>query len=223
MAKERGKRLKRLLHLLHLLFEFLRQIMMTSATSIGKIAKTTTKKVGGKSIIGRKKVSKSASSKSKLLAKGSVSVGSATASTSILSGLTAGTVLSAKTLGIVLITGSLFFGGLGTYGYIAHENPFDLFGKSPTNTGNQNANQQPQTTQPPTQNSQSNQTVQTTSQASGTSGGTGYTSSGVSTGYVYHQQTTQASHKQPNENSNKNSDDSGTTTPSFNYTVPENP
>ena len=210
MAKERGKRTKKILHLLHLLIEFLRHIFTSSAVSVGKTATSESKNVVSKSKKTGKNVSKSASSKSSVIVKGSLAAGSTGASSISLTGLTAGTIISAKTLGMVLIVGTLFLGGLGTYSYMTHQNPLNLFGalgKSQATTGNPNSNQPPTAIQP----SSTNTPVQSSGRSS--------LSLSASTSGNSHLSSQNSHQKQLNSN-NTSLNDNGTTPPSINYTVP---
>lgn len=210
MAKERGKRTKKILHLFHLLIEFLRHIFTSSAVSVGKTATSESKNVVSKSKKTGKNVSKSASSKSSVIVKGSLAAGSTGASSISLTGLTAGTIISAKTLGMVLIVGTLFLGGLGTYSYITHQNPLNLFGalgKSQANTGNPSSNQPPTAIQPSSTNTPVQSSGYSSSSLSSSTSGNSYLSS-------------QNSHQKHLNSNNTSLNDNGTTPPSINYTVP---
>lgn len=211
MGKERGKRTKKIIHLLHLLMELLRQISSASATSFGKTARSASRRVKGKSKESEKNVSKSATSKSAVTldAKGSLEAESASSSSS--AGLTAGTIVSVKTLGMVVIIGGLFFSGLGVYGYSVHENPLNLFGTLSNGhgtTGNTVPNQPTTSTQP---------TVNPTGQS------TGHSSLTLSASQYSNIHPSPTSHQHQTNTTKTSLDDNGTTPPTINYTVPENP
>jgi len=213
MAKERGKRTKKILHIFHLLIEFLRYIFSSVTKPIMAANFISPKAVKGLS-------KKSGKTASKTVSKTALAgTGSALGSSSILSGLTAGTVISVKTAATLLVIGGLFFGGLGTYGYITHENPLNLIGNlfKVHNTPNLPSNP-PQTSTPSTN---SNPTTQSSGQSLGQSS---HTVSTTPQGYSYSaSQNSQNPNLQSSNTSENSSYDNGTIPPSINYTVPEDP
>jgi hypothetical protein len=111
---------------------------------------------------------------------------------------------------MVLIVGTLFLGGLGTYSYITHQNPLNLFGalgKSQANTGNPSSNQPPTAIQPSSTNTPVQSSGYSSSSLSSSTSGNSYLSS-------------QNSHQKHLNSNNTSLNDNGTTPPSINYTVP---
>lgn len=153
MGDEKGKRSKKFLHALHIFWEFLRKIWSVlgkppKTKSIEQsvdhaVSKSTSKSVSkfsGKSIDKGVKTTAKKSVPKSIASKGGVGLGtlgisskinsllstsSAASASSTVAGSTStiGTILSMKTLAVVLVSSSIFLGGLGTYSYVNQEDP----------------------------------------------------------------------------------------------------
>jgi hypothetical protein len=237
MGKERGERTKKIMHIGHVILEFLKHVLKafgkpdkavkSASKSADKIATNTGDNVGktaGKvTDNAAKSASKSATSKSGVMATKSVaSVLGGTGAGASSSGLTAaaGIIISVKTLAVILIACSVFFGGLTTYSYINHENPLNLLGDL---FGNHNSGGPHNNNAPPTNNHDNTQTTLTPIPTITTA-----TAIFISPIQITGQSSSQS--PSPSQNVNTSNDtgydpryDNGTTPPSFNYTVPDDP
>jgi hypothetical protein len=227
MGEMRGNFTKKILHIGHIILEFLRHIVKAFGKSdhaVNSVEKTASKGVS-KSLAG--KTSASAGSKA-----GSSALGgsSAAGASGISAAGIAGAIISVKALAVVLIASSLFLGSIATYSYVNHQSPTAVIGSllnSPNNAvetsnpTNQNINLHttltPITslTNPLIQESYGETSdVETSSEESGES---------VTSNLISQSQSQNNNNNPASVTETTTNYDNGNSTPSINYTVPENP
>jgi hypothetical protein len=241
--KIKGKWSKKFLHVLHIFWEFLRKIWTTlgkspkgehSAEHVnhGTVSHSASKSAGKSGVkkgiksTGKKTLVKSTAVKSGV-GLGSIGIGakinsllstSSAASVGSTAGTTLGGVITAKTLTILLLTGGVALGGLGTYSYVNQENPLNVLENvlNPNNPGENLSQNTLNPTIPGNINILTNSIVPaigtgSVSQSSGsgsTSGSTGGT--GINYG----------SDDDDGFGGNEEPEEPGRETPSINYTIP---